>query len=113
MFVTGAVSLPFFPFLSFLIAVPTGVKFFNWIGTMWGGSLSFETPMLWTIGFLTTFLFGGLTGVILASPKLDYQLSDSYFVVAHIHYVVFGTVVFAMFAGFYFWWPKFTGRMLD
>jgi cytochrome c oxidase subunit 1 len=113
MFVTGAVSLPFFPFLSFLIAVPTGVKFFNWIGTMWGGSLSFETPMLWTIGFLTTFLFGGLTGVILASPPLDFQLSDSYFVVAHFHYVVFGTVVFAMFAGFYFWWPKLTGKMLD
>jgi cytochrome c oxidase subunit 1 len=76
MFVTGAVSLPFFSFMSFLIAVPTGVKFFNWIGTMWGGSLSFETPMLWTIGFLTTFLLGGLTG-------------------------------------FYFWWPKFIGRMLD
>jgi cytochrome c oxidase subunit I len=113
MFVTGAVNLPFFSFMTFLIAVPTGVKFFNWIGTMWGGSLSFDTPMLWAVGFLTTFLFGGLTGVILASPPLDYQLSDSYFVVAHFHYVVFGTVVFAMFAGFYFWWPKFTGRMLD
>jgi cytochrome c oxidase subunit I len=113
MFVTGAVNLPFFSFMTFLIAVPTGVKFFNWIGTMWGGSLSFDTPMLWSVGFLTTFLFGGLTGIILASPTLDYQLSDSYFVVAHFHYVVFGTVVFAMFAGFYFWWPKFTGRMLD
>ncbi len=89
------------------------MKFFNWVGTMWGGKLSFETPMLWAIGFLITFLFGGLTGVILASPALDFQLSDSYFVVAHFHYVVFGTVVFAMFAGFYFWWPKFTGRMLD
>jgi cytochrome c oxidase subunit 1 len=93
--------------------VPTGVKFFNWIGTMWGGSLSFETPMLWAIGFLVTFLFGGLTGIILSSPALDFHLSDSYFVVAHFHYVVFGTVVFAMFAGFYFWWPKFTGRMLN
>jgi cytochrome c oxidase subunit 1 len=113
MFVTGAVNLPFFSFMTFLIAVPTGVKFFNWIGTMWGGSLSFDTPMLWSIGFLVTFLFGGLTGIILASPPLDYQLNDSYFVVAHFHYVVFGTVVFAMFAGFYFWWPKFTGRMLD
>jgi cytochrome c oxidase subunit 1 len=113
MFVTGAVNLPFFSFMTFLIAVPTGVKFFNWIGTMWGGSLSFDTPMLWSVGFLATFLFGGLTGVILASPALDYQLSDTYFVVAHFHYVVFGTVVFAMFAGFYFWWPKFTGRMLD
>ncbi|MGI8576351.1 MAG: aa3-type cytochrome oxidase subunit I [Nocardioidaceae bacterium] len=113
MFVTGAVALPFFSFMTFLIAVPTGVKFFNWIGTMWGGSLSFDTPMLWAIGFLVTFLFGGLTGVILAAPPLDFQVSDSYFVVAHFHYVVFGTVVFAMFGGFYFWWPKLTGRMLD
>jgi cytochrome c oxidase subunit 1 len=113
MFVTGAVNLPFFSFMTFLIAVPTGVKFFNWVGTMWGGSISLDTPMLWTVGFLTTFLFGGLTGVILASPPLDFQVSDSYFVVAHFHYVVFGTVVFAMFAGFYFWWPKITGRMLD
>jgi cytochrome c oxidase subunit I len=113
MFVTGAVNLPFFSFMTFLIAVPTGVKFFNWIGTMWGGSLSFDTPMLWSVGFLTTFLFGGLTGIILASPPMDFQVSDSYFVVAHFHYVVFGTVVFAMFAGFYFWWPKMTGRMLD
>ncbi len=113
MFVTGAVDLPFFSFMTFLIAVPTGVKFFNWIGTMWGGSVSLDTPMLWAVGFLTTFLFGGLTGIILASPPLDFQLSDSYFVVAHFHYVVFGTVVFAMFGGFYFWWPKLTGRMLD
>ena len=113
MYVTGAVNLPFFAFMTMLIAVPTGVKFFNWIGTMWGGSVSFETPMLWTIGFLTTFLFGGLTGIILAAPPLDFHVSDSYFVVAHFHYVVFGTVVFAMFAGFYFWWPKMTGRMLD
>jgi cytochrome c oxidase subunit 1 len=113
MFPTGAVLLPFFSFMTFLIAVPTGVKFFNWIGTMWHGSLTFETPMLWSIGFLVTFLFGGLTGMILASPPLDFPVSDSYFVVAHFHYVVFGTVVFAMFAGFYFWWPKMTGRMLD
>ena len=113
MFVTGAVSLPFFSFMTFLIAVPTGVKFFNWIGTMWGGSLSFDTPMLWAIGFLTTFLFGGLTGIILASPPLDFQVSDTYFVVAHFHYVLFGTVVFAMFGGFYYWWPKLTGRMLN
>jgi cytochrome c oxidase subunit I len=113
MFVTGGVNLPFFSFMTFLIAVPTGIKFFNWIGTMWRGSLSFETPMLWSIGFLVTFLFGGLTGVILAAPPLDFHVSDTYFVVAHFHYVVFGTVVFAMFAGFYFWWPKMTGRMLD
>ncbi|MFP8888012.1 aa3-type cytochrome oxidase subunit I [Streptomyces mangrovi] len=113
MFATGGVLLPFFAFMSFLIAVPTGVKFFNWIGTMWKGSLSFETPMLWTIGFLITFLFGGLTGVVLASPPMDWHVTDSYFVVAHFHYTVFGTVVFAMFAGFHFWWPKFTGKMLD
>ncbi|MFG1752762.1 aa3-type cytochrome oxidase subunit I [Streptosporangium sandarakinum] len=113
MFPTGQVLLPFFSFMTFLIAVPTGVKFFNWIGTMWRGHLSFESPMLFAIGFLVTFLFGGLTGVILASPPLDFQVSDSYFVVAHFHYVVFGTVVFAMFSGFYFWWPKFTGKMLD
>ncbi len=113
MFVTGAVNLPFFSGMTFLIAVPTGVKFFNWIGTMWGGSVRLDTPMLWSIGFLTTFLFGGLTGIILASPPLDFHVSDSYFVVAHFHYTVFGTVVFAMFAGFYFWWPKLTGKMLD
>ncbi|MGI5401105.1 cytochrome c oxidase subunit I [Streptomyces sp. CA-135486] len=113
MFATGAVLLPFFSFMTFLIAVPTGVKFFNWIGTMWKGSLSFETPMLWTIGFLVTFLFGGLTGIILASPPMDFHVTDTYFVVAHFHYVVFGTVVFAMFAGFHFWWPKMTGTMLD
>ncbi|WP_327103176.1 aa3-type cytochrome oxidase subunit I [Nonomuraea glycinis] len=113
MFPTGQVLLPFFSFMSFLIAVPTGVKFFNWIGTMWRGHLSFETPMLFTIGFLITFLLGGLTGVILASPPLDFHVTDTYFVVAHFHYVVFGTVVFAMFAGFYFWWPKMTGRLLD
>ncbi|WP_329375998.1 cytochrome c oxidase subunit I [Streptomyces sp. NBC_01351] len=113
MFATGAVLLPFFSLLSFLIAVPTGVKFFNWIGTMWKGSLSFETPMLWSIGFLVTFLLGGLTGVLVASPPLDFHLTDSYFVVAHLHYVLFGTIVFATFGGFYFWWPKITGRMLD
>jgi cytochrome c oxidase subunit I len=113
MFVTGAVLLPFFSLMTFLIAVPTGVKFFNWVGTMWRGSITFETPMMWALGFLVTFLFGGLTGVILASPPLDFHVSDSYFVVAHFHYVVFGTVVFAMFGGFYYWWPKFTGKMLD
>ncbi len=113
MFVTGAVDLAFFSFMTFLIAVPTGVKFFNWIGTLWGGSLSFDTPLIFSLGFLVTFLFGGLTGIILAAPTLDFPISDSYFVVAHFHYVVFGTVVFAMFAGFYYWWPKLTGRMLD
>jgi cytochrome c oxidase subunit 1 len=113
MYVTGSVLLPFFSLLTMLIAVPTGVKIFNWVGTMWRGSVTFETPMLWAIGFLVTFTFGGLTGVILASPPLDFHVSDTYFVVAHFHYVVFGTVVFAMFSGFYFWWPKWTGKMLN
>jgi cytochrome c oxidase subunit 1 len=113
MYVTGSVLLPFFSLMTMLIAVPTGVKIFNWIGTMWRGSVTFESPMLWAIGFLITFTFGGLTGVILASPPLDFHVSDTYFVVAHFHYVVFGTVVFAMFSGFYFWWPKWTGKMLN
>ncbi|SLM89366.1 Cytochrome c oxidase polypeptide I [Brachybacterium nesterenkovii] len=113
MFTTGAVMLNFFSFMTMLIAVPTGVKFFNWVGTMWRGSVTFETPMLFTLGFLTTFLFGGLTGVILSSPVLDFHISDTYFVVAHFHYVIFGTVAFEMFAGFYFWWPKMFGYKLS
>ena len=113
MFVTGAVLLPFFSLMSFLIAIPTGVKFFNWIGTMWRGSISFETPMLWSIGFLVTFLLGGLSGVLIASPPIDFHVTDSYFIVAHLHYVLFGTVVFSTFAGFYFWWPKMTGHQLN
>jgi cytochrome c oxidase subunit I len=113
MFATGAVLLPFFSFATFLIAVPTGIKFFNWIGTMWRGRLTFEAPMLFSIGFLATFLLGGLTGVLLASPPLDFHITDTYFVVAHFHYVLFGTIVFAVFAGVYFWFPKMTGRMLD
>ncbi|MBV7433399.1 cytochrome c oxidase subunit I [Dermabacteraceae bacterium TAE3-ERU5] len=113
MFTTGSIMLDFFAFMTMLIAVPTGVKFFNWVGTMWRGSITFETPMLFTLGFMTTFLFGGLTGVILSSPALDFHLSDTYFVVAHFHYVIFGTVAFEMFAGFYFWWPKMFGYKLD
>nr|MDT0657452.1 cytochrome c oxidase subunit I [Micromonospora sp. DSM 115978] len=113
MFGTGQVLLPFFSLLSYLIAVPTGVKFFNWIGTMWKGQLTFETPMLFAVGFLVTFLLGGLTGVLLASPPIDWHTHDSYFVVAHFHYVLFGTIVFAAFAGVYFWFPKMTGRLLD
>jgi cytochrome c oxidase subunit 1 len=113
MFATGAVLLPFFSFLTYLIAVPTGIKFVNWIGTMWKGQLTFESPMLWSIGFLVTFLLGGLTGVLLASPPLDWHISDTYFVVAHFHFVVFGTVVFAANAGLIFWFPKMCGRMMD
>jgi cytochrome c oxidase subunit 1 len=113
MFATGQVLLPFFSFLSFLIAVPTGMKFFVWIGTMWRGQISFESPMLFAIGFMVTFLFGGLSGVLLAAPPIDFHVSDSYFVIAHFHYVLFGTIVFAVFAGIYFWFPKMFGRMLD
>ncbi|EID53911.1 aa3-type cytochrome oxidase subunit I [Saccharomonospora xinjiangensis] len=113
MFATGAVLLPFFSMTTFLIAVPTGIKFFNWIGTMWKGQLTFETPMLFSVGFLVTFLLGGLSGVILAAPPLDFHVHDTYFVVAHFHYVLFGTIVFATFAGIYFWFPKFTGRMMN
>ena len=112
MFATGDVLLPFFGATTMLIAVPTGVKFFNWIGTMWGGQLVFATPMLFALGFLIVFVVGGVTGVMLASPGLDFQLTDSYFVVAHFHYVLFGGSVFALFAGIYFWFPKFTGRRL-
>ncbi|MFD0743700.1 cytochrome c oxidase subunit I [Phytohabitans flavus] len=113
MFATGQVLLPFFSFLSFLIAVPTGIKFFNWIGTLWRGQITFETAMLFALGFLVTFLLGGLSGVLLASPPVDFHVTDSYFVVAHFHYVLFGTIVFAVYAGIYFWFPKATGRMMD
>ncbi|GAB3111266.1 cytochrome c oxidase subunit I [Janibacter alkaliphilus] len=113
MYVTGQIFLPFFAIMTMAIAVPTGVKFFNWIGTMWGGKIVMSAAMLWAVGFLVTFLFGGLTGVILASPALDFQVSDTYFVVAHFHYVLFGTIVFSFFAALFYWWPKFTGKMLD
>ncbi|MEV4313599.1 cytochrome c oxidase subunit I [Actinocrispum sp. NPDC049592] len=113
MFATGAVLLPFFSIMTFLIAVPTGVKFFNWILTMWHGKITMSTPMLWSLGFMITFLLGGLTGVLLASPPIDFHVHDTYFVVAHFHYVLFGTIVFATFGGIYFWFPKITGRFLD
>jgi cytochrome c oxidase subunit 1 len=113
MFTSGVVNNPFFSFVSFLIAVPTGVKFFNWIATMWRGSISFETPMLFAIGFLLNFLIGGITGVMLASPPIDYQAHDSYFVVAHFHYVLGGGSLFAIFAALFFWWPKMFGVKLD
>jgi cytochrome c oxidase subunit 1 len=112
MFTTGAVLLPFFSALSLLIAVPTGIKFFNWIGTMWHGQLTFTTPMLFCVGFLFAFLMGGVTGIMLASPPIDFATHDTYFVVAHFHQVLFGTAVFAGFAGVYYWYPKMFGRML-
>ena len=113
MYATGAVLLAFFSATSFMIAIPTGIKFVNWIGTMWKGQITFETPMLFAIGFLITFLFGGMTGVLLASPPIDFHVTDTYFVVAHFHYVLFGTIVFATYAGIYFWFPKMTGRMMN
>jgi len=105
------VLLPFFSLMSYLIAVPTGIKFFNWIGTMWRGSVKFDTPMLFAIGFLVTFLLGGVSGILLASPPVDFATHDTYFVVAHFHSVVM-SLVMAAFAGFFFWYPKMTGRML-
>ena len=113
MFATGAVLLPFFSGLSFLIAVPTGIKFVNWVATMWGGQIRYASPMLFSVGFLVLFLLGGLTGVLLASPPIDFQVTDTYFVVAHFHYTLVGGSVFGVFAAIYFWFPKFTGRMLD
>jgi cytochrome c oxidase subunit 1 len=113
MFTTGAVYLPFFSLMTFLIAVPTGVKMFNWIATMWRGQLTFSTPLLFALGFLTLFLIGGLNGAFSAAVPVDFALHDTYFVVAHIHYVLFGGSVFGVFAGIYYWFPKMTGRMLD
>jgi len=113
MFTTGAISLPFFAFASFAIAVPTGIKIFNWIATMWRGKLTFETPMLWCLGFLYMFVIGGISGVMVASPPLDFDFQDTYFVVAHLHNVLIGGTVFATFGGLYFWFPKMTGRRLD
>jgi cytochrome c oxidase subunit 1 len=112
MFVTGQVLLPFFSIMTFLIAVPTGVKFFNWIATLVRGQITFSTAMLFAIGFLTMFLIGGIDGVFLASPPVDFALTETYWVIAHIHYVLFGGSVFAVYAGFYYWFPKFTGKRL-
>ncbi|HEY0396210.1 MAG TPA: cbb3-type cytochrome c oxidase subunit I [Candidatus Elarobacter sp.] len=112
MFTTGQVANPFFAGLSFLIAVPTGIKFFNWIATMWRGAISYETPMLFAIGFLLNFLIGGITGVMVASPPLDYHVEDSYFLIAHFHYTLGGGSMFAIFAALYFWFPKIWGVKL-
>jgi cytochrome c oxidase subunit 1 len=103
----------FFMYATILIAVPTGVKVFNWIATMWKGSLSFETPMLFACGFILVFSIGGFSGLILAIAPIDYQVQDTYYVVAHFHYVLVAGSLFALFAGIYFWLPKWTGHMYD
>jgi cytochrome c oxidase subunit 1 len=113
MFTTGAVLSPFFAFVTGLIGIPTGVKMFNWIGTMWRGSISFTTPMLFAVGFLSMFLIGGINGAFSAAVPVDFALHDTYFVVAHIHYVLFGGSVMAVFAGLYYWFPKIWGRKLN
>lgn len=112
MFTTNAVSNPFFGATSMLIAVPTGIKFFNWIATMWGGRIVFKTPMLFVIGFLFMFLIGGVTGIFLASAPIDFAAHDTYYVVAHFHYTMFGGTAFAVFAGMYYWIPKMTGKLM-
>jgi cytochrome c oxidase subunit I len=113
MFTTGAVNNAFFSITSFAIAVPTGIKVFNWIATMVRGRLTFPTPMLFATGFIYLFVLGGISGVIVASPPLDFHFQDTYFVVAHFHNVLVGGSVFALFAGIYFWFPKMTGRRLS
>jgi cytochrome c oxidase subunit 1 len=113
MFTTGSVYLPFFSLMTFLIAVPTGVKMFNWIFTLFRGKLTFSTPLLFALGFLSMFLIGGINGAFSAAVPVDFALHDTYWVVAHLHYVLFGGSVFGVFAGVYFWFPKMTGRMLD
>ncbi|MCI0408554.1 MAG: cbb3-type cytochrome c oxidase subunit I, partial [Acidobacteria bacterium] len=102
-----------FSLSTMLIAIPTGVKIFNWIGTVWGGSLQLKTPMYFALGFIQMFILGGLSGVMHASPPADLQQTDTYFVVAHFHYVLFGGSIFALTAGAYYWFPKMFGRVLD
>ena len=109
----GPVYLPFFSLMTFLIAVPTGVKMFNWIFTLWRGKLTLSTPLLFALGFLSMFLIGGINGAFSAAVPVDFALHDTYWVVAHLHYVLFGGSVFGVFAGVYYWFPKMTGRMLN
>jgi cytochrome c oxidase subunit 1 len=108
-----AIVLVFFMLSSFLIGIPTGIKMFNWIATLWRGTVEFRTPLLFAVGFLSVFLMGGVTGVILAVFPVDWQLHDTYFVVAHFHYTLVGGAIFSIFAGIYYWFPKMTGRMMN
>ncbi len=115
MFTTGMgpIANTLFGLATMLIAVPTGIKIFNWLFTMWGGQIRFTTANLFAVGFIPTFTIGGMTGVMLSIPAADYQYHDSYFVVAHFHYVIVGGLVFGLFAGLYYWWPKMFGKMLN
>ncbi|MCU1501482.1 MAG: cytochrome oxidase, partial [Ilumatobacteraceae bacterium] len=115
MFANGlpTTAMGFFSAASFVIAIPSAILYFAWIGTMWGGRVRFTTPMLFALGFLVIFLLGGITGVMVASLPFDLQVTDSYFVVAHFHYVLNGAVVFPIFGAIYYWFPKMTGRMMD
>ena len=110
---TPTVVLAFFMLSSFAIAVPTGIKIFNWLATLWRGSIVLKTPLYFAAGFLGTFVIGGISGVILAIFPVDWYFNDTYFVVAHLHYVLFGGSVFAIFAGLYYWFPKMSGRMMS
>jgi cytochrome c oxidase subunit 1 len=109
----GPIADTFFSLATMLIAIPTGVKIFNWIGTVWGGSIQYRTPMYFALAFIAMFIMGGLSGVMHASPPADLQQTDTYFVVAHFHYVLFGGSIFGLTAGAYYWWPKMSGKMLD
>jgi cytochrome c oxidase subunit 1 len=115
MFTTGLGSGldSFFMISSMIIAVPTGVKIFNWVATLWRGNIQFDTPMLWALGFIALFTMGGLSGIFLAAFPVDWQVNDTYYVVAHFHYVLFGGSIFGIFGGLYYWWPKMFGRLLD
>jgi cytochrome c oxidase subunit I len=113
MFTTGQVYLPWFSLMSFLIAVPTGIKVFNWLATLWRGAITFNTAMLYALGFIVVFVMGGITGVFVASPPIDFAVNDTYYVVAHFHFVMAMALLFALLAGIYFWYPKMTGRYLD
>jgi cytochrome c oxidase subunit I len=113
-----AVGMPigldsFFMITSMVIAVPTGVKIFNWLATAWRGNIIFDTPMLFALGFIALFTMGGLSGIFLAAFPVDWQVTDTYYVVAHLHYVLFGGSMFGIFGGLYYWWPKMFGRLLD
>jgi cytochrome c oxidase subunit 1 len=109
----GPVADSAFSMVTMLIAVPTGVKILNWIATLWGGTIRFKSPLYFALGFIAMFTMGGLSGIMHASPPVDLQQTDSYFVVAHLHYVLFGGSIFALVAGMYYWWPKVFGRLLD